>query len=225
MGNTPCFASTCNTRICCEWRLGNDTIGFYMSLLKRTVFFILLILSSCSKRELEPPREIPLPKEPAAIYHEVLFHGETLSLIAAWYTGDSRNWKTIADFNPGLNPNNISIRDIIKIPKSIVKKEKSFTQSEFQAMQKSVRKRPSLLEQSINPQNLLDADLGTPETYGEKEQYEGMSKGQTGANPTGDSRLNQASGSPADEASLERRNEIREKTRYELLQEMLEGEK
>ncbi|NMC61596.1 MAG: LysM peptidoglycan-binding domain-containing protein, partial [SAR324 cluster bacterium] len=173
MGNTPCFASICSSRVCSEWGLGKDTKGFYMSLVKRTVFFMLLILSSCSKRELEPPREIPLPKEPAAIYHEVLFHGETLSLIAAWYTGDSKNWKTIADFNPGLNPNNISIRDIIKIPKSIVKREKSFTQSELQAMKKSMRKKPSLLERSINPQNSLDADSGTAETYGEKEQYEG----------------------------------------------------
>jgi len=196
-----------------------------MTLLKRTIFFIMLILSSCSKRELEPPREVPIPKEPAAIYHEVLYPGETLSLIAGWYTGDSKNWKTIADFNPGLNPNNISIRDIIKIPKSIAKKEKAFSQSEFRAMQKGLRKKPSLLEQSVNPQDPVDADLGIPEIYGEKEQYQGTSKGQTGSNPTGDPGFNQSGSPSTDEASLERRNEIREKTRYELLQEMLEGEK
>ena len=37
--------------------------------------------------------------------HRVKWSGETLSLIAKWYTGSYGNWKAIAQANSGLNPN------------------------------------------------------------------------------------------------------------------------
>ncbi len=56
--------------------------------------------------------------------HRVKWPGETLSLIAGWYTGSYANWKAIAQANPGLNPNRIAVGDIINIPPQMMKTKK-----------------------------------------------------------------------------------------------------
>lgn len=48
--------------------------------------------------------------------HKVQWSGESLSLIAKWYTGHYANWKALAQANPGLNPDRIDIGNIIYIP-------------------------------------------------------------------------------------------------------------
>lgn len=53
--------------------------------------------------------------------HEVQWPGETLSLIAKWYTGRYGNWKALAKANPGLNPNRIRVGNIINIPTEMMK--------------------------------------------------------------------------------------------------------
>jgi len=57
--------------------------------------------------------------------HRVKWSGETLSLIAKWYTGHYGNWKAIARANPGLNPNRIVVGNIIYIPPEMMKTKKS----------------------------------------------------------------------------------------------------
>jgi nucleoid-associated protein YgaU len=52
--------------------------------------------------------------------HRVRWEGETLSLIAKWYTGDPDNWRALAKFNPKLNPNRIKVGDRICVPKSLL---------------------------------------------------------------------------------------------------------
>jgi hypothetical protein len=56
--------------------------------------------------------------------HRVKWHGETLSLIARWYTGSYGNWKAIAEANPGLDPNRIAVGDTIKISPQMMKTKK-----------------------------------------------------------------------------------------------------
>lgn len=56
--------------------------------------------------------------------HRVKWPGETLSLIAGWYTGRYGNWKAIAQANPGLNPNRITVGNIIYIPPEMMKTKK-----------------------------------------------------------------------------------------------------
>ena len=56
--------------------------------------------------------------------HRVKWPGETLSLIAKWYTGSYGNWKTIAQANPGLNPNRIAVGDLINIQPEMMKTKK-----------------------------------------------------------------------------------------------------
>jgi len=53
--------------------------------------------------------------------HTVKWSGETLSIMALWYTGDQSNWKTIAQTNPGLNPNRIFGGHEILIPERLMK--------------------------------------------------------------------------------------------------------
>ena len=56
--------------------------------------------------------------------HKVQWSGESLSLIARWYTGRYANWKAVAEANPGLNPDRIDIGNIIYIPPEIMTTQK-----------------------------------------------------------------------------------------------------
>ena len=64
----------------------------------------------------EPQKPIP-----ARYVHTVRWPGETLSLIAQWYTGSWKNWTALADANPGINPDRITIGDKIRIPDDLLK--------------------------------------------------------------------------------------------------------
>ena len=56
--------------------------------------------------------------------HKVRWEGETLSLIAKWYTGSQKNWKVLAKDNPWLEPNDLSIGHKIFIPRNMLKTKK-----------------------------------------------------------------------------------------------------
>ena len=72
----------------------------------------------------EPDEKLEPEPQPAdaEIYftHTVKWTGESLSIIAAWYTGELENWKLLASANPELNPNLIRIGDEIRIPESLM---------------------------------------------------------------------------------------------------------
>lgn len=52
--------------------------------------------------------------------HTVRWRGESLSLIARWYTGHIENWKALAQANPDLNPNRIMVGNVIYIPQEMM---------------------------------------------------------------------------------------------------------
>jgi hypothetical protein len=64
------------------------------------------------------------PQRISYFEHRVKWPGETLSLIAGWYTGNYGNWKAVAQANPDLNPNRIAVGDIINIPQQMMKTKK-----------------------------------------------------------------------------------------------------
>ena len=65
----------------------------------------------------KPPTEAFAAEHRINYYeHKVQWPGESLSLIAKWYTGQYANWKTLARANPGLDPDRIDIGNIIYIP-------------------------------------------------------------------------------------------------------------
>lgn len=63
----------------------------------------------------------PVDKNKAPVVHEVQWRSETLSIIAKWYTGESKNWEFLADANPNINADSISIGNKIFIPSDLVK--------------------------------------------------------------------------------------------------------
>ncbi len=88
---------------------------------------VLIPISMLKTRE-------PLPKNFAGQYrkdyykHTVHWPGESLSLIASWYTGSSKNWRKLAEVNPGLNPNRIRSGDVVFIPPAWLKTRVSLPQ-------------------------------------------------------------------------------------------------
>ena len=75
--------------------------------------------------EPEPGPEESLA-EPIAIeedhyVHQVRWPGETLALIARWYTGRPQNWRAIAAANPSLDPQRLMLGDHLVIPTALLK--------------------------------------------------------------------------------------------------------
>jgi hypothetical protein len=62
--------------------------------------------------------------EDLPFFHQVRWEGETLSLIAKWYTGDWKNWKALADVNPWVEPNTMFTGLKVKIPRQLLKNQK-----------------------------------------------------------------------------------------------------
>jgi hypothetical protein len=52
--------------------------------------------------------------------HTVQWPGETLALIAEWYTGDSKNWTVLSDFNAGYGSDAVQPSQVILIPKFLL---------------------------------------------------------------------------------------------------------
>lgn len=77
-----------------------------------------LFAVACSSR----PQPAPVVAEPKYLVHEVKYSGETLGLIAAWYTGKTGNWPLIEAANPGLKPTRIRLGDLIQVPEELVVK-------------------------------------------------------------------------------------------------------
>jgi hypothetical protein len=67
------------------------------------------------------PSDKESPKEVPYFVHTVKWRGETIAIIAGWYTGDIMNWKAIAEINPEINPRRISAGNKILVPEHIMK--------------------------------------------------------------------------------------------------------
>lgn len=84
-----------------------------------------------SKEATPPPKDVAaLPPEkslPEEKYftHTVKWSGETVSIIAAWYTGDIENWKILGEVmlkhNPNADIKRIFVGNKILIPESMLK--------------------------------------------------------------------------------------------------------
>ncbi|MCB0325212.1 MAG: LysM peptidoglycan-binding domain-containing protein [Bdellovibrionales bacterium] len=83
-----------------------------------------------------PPRQQTIPVEPAPYAHTVRYRGETLGLIARWYTGVAGNWQQLLEANPGLRPERINIGDTIFIPAALVTNDAPLPESAVRAVSK-----------------------------------------------------------------------------------------
>jgi hypothetical protein len=122
------------------------------------LFFICLVLSflliGCPKKkvpqfEAPPPEEVQSeapteqPAPPAYFVHTVTLQGESLSIIAKWYTGDLRNWEILAQHNPTINPNRIFKGDKIQIPRDLLVREDAMTQEFVDDSQPHAKGKPA----------------------------------------------------------------------------------
>ena len=96
-----------------------------VSLLLALPFTLLCLLSflflySCSSSvdaPLPPAGKRPVKRiVPPDYEHVVRYRGETLSLIAKWYTGSIDNWRRLLPLNPGLRPDRIAVGQKIVVP-------------------------------------------------------------------------------------------------------------
>jgi hypothetical protein len=69
------------------------------------------------------------PAKPAYFYHRVKYSGETLAIIAKWYTGDADNWQALTKANPKLDPKRINVGDKIRIPRKLLNTRRPMTRS------------------------------------------------------------------------------------------------
>jgi hypothetical protein len=67
-----------------------------------------------------PAEDSAAQHQPDYFEHTVRWRGESLSLIAKWYTGHLENWKALARANPDLNPNRIMVGNVIVIPQEMM---------------------------------------------------------------------------------------------------------
>jgi hypothetical protein len=80
-----------------------------------------------------PPPRTPSPKvklpEGPYFVHTVKWQGESLSTIAAWYTGTVRNGRALADVNPQLaHSNRIAVGTKVRIPEKMLRTREAMPQ-------------------------------------------------------------------------------------------------
>jgi LysM repeat protein len=69
-------------------------------------------------------------------FHKVRYHGESLSVIAEWYTGDVENWRYLAKANPKLDPDRITVGTTVLIPKKLLHTKKAMPKEFVDAVAK-----------------------------------------------------------------------------------------
>ena len=97
---------------------GKFQLGLHSLVLRALIIgLVITSLVACDRFNSSPPKP-DLSK--VDLTHTVSRKGETLGLIAAWYTGSTEKWREIAEANPKLQVNKIRIGDQIVIPASLV---------------------------------------------------------------------------------------------------------
>ena len=93
------------------------------------------------ERALTPRAPAKSAPKPAPFVHTVKYPGETLSIIAAWYTGNMANWRAIAQANSDISPTQMNMGDTVTIPAELLKTREPMPQSFVQKMTPKPRKR------------------------------------------------------------------------------------
>ena len=104
------------------------------------------------------------------LVHTVRWKGESLSIIAKWYTGEAGNWRLLAEHNPLNDPDRIGIGDRIAIPEPLLKTRaplpRAFVRRHVQPPEKSGP--PGEADPTEPPEEHPPED-GAPELFGPKE--------------------------------------------------------
>ncbi len=118
------------------------------------------------EREQAPPKEEVRPlKKSAGLMHRTQWRGETLSIIAKWYTGKFKNWKALAKANPKLNPNRILIGNKIHIPEDLLKTREPMPQEFLTEFTSRPKKKGAASKSKPPPEEETEPVLFGPKEY------------------------------------------------------------
>jgi hypothetical protein len=113
----------------------------------------------------------PLPEKIAARYtadyfaHTVKQNGETMEMIANWYTGNATNWKAIARANPKLNPNHLIAGNEIYIPSKILKTRQPIPKSPSVPAAGTPKPKPAAVEEKVTPDEEEEIKIFGPKQF------------------------------------------------------------
>jgi hypothetical protein len=122
------------------------------------------------KTSIPPPKKIQAkpPVKPAYYEHKVRWSGESLSIIAKWYTGSFDNWKTLAKANPKLNPSRIHMGQKVRIPEGLLKTREPMPQSFLSEIGKKKEKSSPPESEPPPPSKEEEPQLFGPKPYPKK---------------------------------------------------------
>jgi len=125
--------------------------------------------SQPKKTEAAPSKEIKAkpPARPADYEHKVRWSGESLSIIAKWYTGSLENWKALAKANPKINPSQIYLGQKVRIPGNLLKTREPMPKSFLSNAGKKKPEAP-LSEPEPPPPDEEEPQLFGPKPYPKK---------------------------------------------------------
>jgi hypothetical protein len=79
--------------------------------------------------ETTPPQATREESPASSFYvHRVTWTGESLSIVAKWYTGNLENWKELAKVNPEIKPEFLQVGMKIRIPEAMIVNPNAMTQ-------------------------------------------------------------------------------------------------
>lgn len=73
------------------------------------------------------------------LVHYVTYSGETLSMIARWYTNERENAGKIGRLNKLKNADQLEIGDVLVVPSYLVKNKKRFTESALESLKGTIK--------------------------------------------------------------------------------------
>lgn len=110
---------------------------------------LMMVSTACSPVvEVTPEPDVAADSSQQNIVHIVRYQGETLGFISFWYSGKAENWKVIADYNDGMNPNILKINQQIYIPLSIVIRDTPFSKDDLPKSHSSTSSRSNSIQPS-----------------------------------------------------------------------------
>jgi len=111
----------------------------------------------------------PLPQKIAARYTAKYFaytvkqNGETMEVVANWYTGNATNWKAIAKANPKLNPNHLVAGNEIYIPSKMLKTRQPIPESPLEPTAGTPK--PATVEKTVTPDEEEEIKIFGPKQF------------------------------------------------------------
>jgi hypothetical protein len=126
---------------------------------------VILIPDALMKTRQPLPHKVAAKYTPHYFAHIVKYDGEKIGEIAGWYTGDSANWKLLAEANPNLDADRLVAGNEIYIPENILKTREPAPRPEPSLSKSESEPAPSVVEPKSIPVNDEKIKLFGPKQF------------------------------------------------------------